>query len=66
MRIGGRRPEAINLQALAVAAQREHRARQVAERLRVGSAWDDGDLVFCTTIETPLDPRNVLMRSRAI
>lgn len=49
----------INLPAVAVAALREHRARQVAERLRVGPAWDDGDLVFCTTIGTALDASNV-------
>jgi integrase len=49
----------INLPAVAVTALREHRARQVAERLRFGPAWDDGDLVFCTTIGTPLDSRNV-------
>jgi len=30
-----------------VDALREHRARQVQERLRVGTMWADNDLVFC-------------------
>lgn len=54
---------AIHLPAMAVAALREHRVRQVAERLAVGAAWQDGwDLVFASTIGTPLDGRNVAHR----
>jgi integrase len=29
------------------------------ERLTVGPEWEDYDLVFCTTLGTPLDPSNV-------
>jgi integrase len=47
------------LPELAVVALREHRKRQLAERLRAGQAWRDNDLVFCTEIGTALDSRNV-------
>jgi integrase len=40
-------------------ALREHRRRQLKERLGVGSAWSDSGLVFTTRIGTPLDHRNV-------
>ena len=33
--------------------------RQAEERLGLGAAWQDGDLVFGTTIGTPLDSRTV-------
>jgi integrase len=36
----------IALPALAIAALRRHRARQAQERLRLGPAWQDNDLVF--------------------
>ena len=39
---------------------RAHRARQAAERLALGGAWDDHDLVFPSAWGTPLDPRNAL------
>jgi integrase len=42
-----------------VEALRAHRAGQLADRLAVGPAWVDSELVFCTAIGTPLDPRNV-------
>ena len=42
---------------------RQHRARQIEERLFVGSLWNANDLVFCTTIGSPLDATNVLRRS---
>jgi integrase len=37
-----------------------HRRRQLEERLLVGEAWQDNDLVFSTAIGTPLMGRNVL------
>jgi len=36
-----------------------HRARQAADRLRAGRRWHDLDLVFASTIGTPIEPRNV-------
>lgn len=37
----------ITLDAGTVEALREHRKRQAAERLQIGSGWQDNDLVFC-------------------
>jgi integrase len=41
------------------AVLREHRVRQLAERLAAGSRWRDNDFVFATSAGTPLDSRNV-------
>lgn len=37
---------------------RAHRNRQNAERLAAGETWTDWDLVFCSPIGAPLDPRD--------
>jgi integrase len=58
-----RRP--VRLCALAVQALRRHRARQSAERLAMGEAWDDLDLVFCNSIGRPCEARNVIRKSYA-
>jgi integrase len=50
----------ITLPTEAVAALRAHRLSQNEERLRLGPSWQDGDLVFPSTIGTPLDQRNVI------
>lgn len=44
---------------------RVHRRLQAEERLRAGSAWADGDLVFASTVGTPLDASNVRVLYRA-
>ena len=38
---------------------REHRLRQLEERLAAGSRCQDGDFVFASSIGSPLDSRNV-------
>lgn len=38
---------------------RTHRKQQLEERLKLGSAWNDFDLVFSSEIGTPLNPPNV-------
>jgi site-specific recombinase XerD len=38
---------------------KDHRRRQLAERLAAGSRWSDTDLVFTTRTGTALDSRNV-------
>jgi integrase len=43
-----------------------HRARQAEERLRVGAAYRDQDLVFCTRWGTVLGSGNVLRRFRQL
>lgn len=49
----------LRLPALAVEALKAQKARQNADRLRAGELWEEHDLVFCTTIGTPLDAANV-------
>jgi integrase len=58
-----RRP--VRLSALAVQALRRHRTRQLEERLAMGEAWDDHDLVFCNSIGRPCEARNVIRKSFA-
>ncbi|HEV2457471.1 MAG TPA: tyrosine-type recombinase/integrase [Ktedonobacterales bacterium] len=56
-----RRP--VRLSAVAVQALRTHRARQLEERLALGEAWHDLDLVFCNSIGRPCEARNVIRTS---
>lgn len=49
----------IMLPDYAVAALREHRTRQLQERLLAGDKWKDQGFVFTTRVGTPLDPRRV-------
>jgi integrase len=50
----------LRLPSYVVGSLREHRRRQLAERLAAGSRWQDTDLIFTTAIGTALDSRNVL------
>jgi integrase len=47
----------------AVAALRRHRVRQGEERLRLGGARDDWDLVFANELGRPMEAGNLLRRS---
>ena len=47
-------------------ALKEHHAAQTTQRLQAGSAWQDNDLVFCTSLGTPLDAANVRRSFRRI
>lgn len=40
-------------------ALREHRTAQLEERLRLGAAWTDYELVFCSRVGTPLGFRSL-------
>jgi len=53
----------IALTASAVDALRQHRARQAAERLRLGAVWDDHALVFPNEIGKPMVAVNLMRRS---
>ena len=53
----------VQLSQLAVGSLRGHRAAQLAERLQVGSEWEDHDLVFTNQRGHPLDGNN--FRARA-
>jgi hypothetical protein len=50
----------IDLPEQTLEALREHRRRQVEERLQAGPLWTDNGFVFTTSNGTPLDGRNVL------
>jgi integrase len=64
MRIGTPKTEKsrrrIVLRSVAVTALREHRERQLGERLKAGALWRDQDLVFPSTVGTPSDPLRIL------
>jgi len=50
----------------AVAALREHRTWQAEARLAAGPLWQDTDLVFTTSVGTPLDASHVRRDFRAL
>lgn len=52
----------VALPPIVVASLRAHRARQLEERLFAGSRWQEKDLVFTTSIGSPLDGPNVTHR----
>jgi len=45
---------------------REHRTRQLEQKMAAGSEWKEGGLVFTTSLGTPIDPRNVKRRLDSI
>jgi len=47
----------------AIEALRRNRVVQAEERLRLGAAWEDNDLVFANERGRPLEARNLLRRS---
>jgi integrase len=49
-----------------VEALREHRARQVQDRLLAGPLWQDHGLVFASAVGTPMDDHNVWRMFREI
>lgn len=53
----------VQLVPSAIKALRSHRRRQAEEKLRAGSLYPDHNLVFVTTIGTPLDAQNIVNRS---
>ncbi len=53
---------AINLPQTLLEVLRTHKARQSENRLQVGEAYQDHDLIFCTALGTPLDRGNVVKR----
>lgn len=58
---GSRRHVMLSKQPLE--ALRRHRVAQAAERLRVGAAWEDHDLVFSNQVGRPIAAGNLLRRS---
>jgi integrase len=50
----------ITLSPSAVGALRQHRTRQLAERMACGPVWQDGDLVFPDPLGRPMDGIHLL------
>jgi integrase len=50
----------IRLTRTAIEALRAHRTRQLQERLRLGEAWSEHNLVFPSAVGTPLEGPNLL------
>jgi integrase len=53
----------VRLPAFAVAALQEHRRRQLEERLRLGPAWEDHDLIFPDEAGRPVRWRSPICRA---
>jgi integrase len=53
----------IKLTGTAVEALRRHRARQAEEKFAIGSLYSNQDLIFASTIGTPLEASNIMNRS---
>jgi integrase len=47
-------------------ALKDHHAEQAKQKLQAGKAWEDNDLVFATSVGTPLDAANVRRSFRRI
>jgi integrase len=61
----GRR--SILLPPFVIEALKQHRVKQLENKLKAGSAWQDHDYVFCTSIGTHLNPtRDVLDQLKAL
>ncbi|HEX9412260.1 MAG TPA: tyrosine-type recombinase/integrase, partial [Ktedonobacterales bacterium] len=52
----------VALTVAAVTALRQHRTRQLEERLALGGEWDDRGLVFCNLLGRPIEASNLLQR----
>ena len=53
----------IRLTNASLEALKRHRKRQAEEKLRMGTLYQDQDLIFATTVGTPLEPSNIDTRS---
>jgi len=45
---------------------KQHRVHQLEAKLQVGEFWEEHDLVFCTSLGTPLNPNKVLERFKTV
>jgi integrase len=54
-----RSKRSLRMPAPVLEALHRQRAQQARERLRAGSAWQDHDLVFATTVGTAVNPSNL-------
>lgn len=45
---------------------KQHRIHQLEAKLQAGEFWEEHDLVFCTSLGTPLNPNKVLERFKTV
>jgi integrase len=62
--LSGRRM--VSIGAGAVEALRRQKERQAVERMLAGKRWQENDLIFATTIGTPMDPQNLMKDFNAV
>jgi integrase len=53
----------INLTPQAVNALKAHRKYQLEQRMRFSDLYEDHDLIFATSVGTPINPENLVKRS---
>jgi integrase len=53
----------VNLTPRTVAALKAHRKRQLEQRVRLASLYEDRGLIFASEDGTPLNPENLVKRS---
>jgi integrase len=56
----------IMLASVTVETLKQHRVRQLEAKLQAGPDWIDNDLVFCTSLGTPINPNWVLERFKKL
>jgi integrase len=56
----------IMLTSFTVDALKRHRIHQLEAKLQAGPAWVEHDLVFCTSVGTPVNPNWVLERFKKL
>ncbi|MGN9840581.1 tyrosine-type recombinase/integrase [Nonomuraea sp. H19] len=59
-------PATLGLPKLVAQTLRQHHVGQAAQKLKAGEAWQDHNLVFCTSVGTQLDASNVRRAFRKI
>ena len=56
-------PRQVALTKTATEALRRHRVAQAEERLKLGPAWEDNDLIFANEVGRAIEVRNLMRRS---
>lgn len=56
----------ILLAPIVVTLLKQHRTRQLEAKLKAGAEWQERDLVFCTSLGTPLNPNKVVDRFKTL
>jgi integrase len=56
----------ILLAPLVVELLKQHKAHQLEAKLKAGETWQERDLVFCTSLGTPMNPSKVVDRFKTL